>query len=283
MLVRKLSFDKTDRVFFVGDVHGRYSLLMEQLDKAMFSPENGDTLISVGDLIDSGSECDLALGLLDKPWFKMVMGNHEWLMNQATKDITQKDFDRVSSFLIDRNGLQKLYDLRDGIALDDVAQEIDDALTREELNWTANGGAWFYDVFEVKGFAFRKAQAVALDKANLPLAIEVDHPMGLVGVVHAGIKSNNWGLVGAVARFRPQQLMWMRDHINGFESGDKTAYEAGFVKGVDALVVGHSVSRRRLPLIIANTMYIDVNAKGGFAPFVIEIIELINATSKNIK
>tara|TARA_R110000765_G_scaffold229427_2_gene332917 strand:- start:554 stop:775 length:222 start_codon:yes stop_codon:yes gene_type:complete len=71
--------------------------------------------------------------------------------------------------------------------------------------------------------------------------------------------------------------MWMRDHIVSFEEGKKSALKVGRVKGIDALVVGHSVPTRGLPLILANTMYLDVGAKQGKPPFVIEINELMNA------
>lgn len=281
MLVKKLSFNKDVRVFFVGDIHARYTLLVQELKAIGFSPENGDILVSVGDIIDAGGENDETLLLLDEPWFHVTEGNHENLMKKAIKKLTEKNFNYVSSFLVDRAGMQKIYDLVDGIATDEVEMEIRDALTNDELNWIANGGAWFYDVFDQKGYNYRQRQANALMAADLPLAIEVSHPLGLVGVVHAGLKSNNWSLVGSVARFRPAQLMWMRDHINAFESGKKNAYEAGFVKGVDALVVGHSIPEQKLPLVLANTMYLDVGAKSGSAPFIIELSELLKATLKS--
>ena len=277
MLVKKLTFDKDDRVFFVGDVHGRYTLLMEQLNNVGFDIKRGDKLISVGDLIDSGFENDQTLSLISEPWVDVAEGNHEKMMRTATKNMTKKDFEIISSFLIDQNGLQKLQDIKDDIAGEEVHHEVGNTLSPAEIMWISNGGAWFYDVFETKGFKYRKAQADSLASAKLPIAIEVHHPLGLVGVVHAGIKSNNWNMVGAIARIRPSQLLWMRDHITAFEEGRSNAYKAGFVKGVDALVVGHSIPRGNVPLVLANTMYIDVNAKAGKAPFVIEIRELLKA------
>lgn len=43
------------RVFAVGDLHGSYNLLMAKLDEGGFDFEK-DLLISVGDLVDRGSQ-----------------------------------------------------------------------------------------------------------------------------------------------------------------------------------------------------------------------------------
>ena len=255
-------------------------MLLEQLESVLFSPENGDVLVSVGDIIDGGFENDDMIRLLDEPWFNVAYGNHEQLMKRATKSITEEDFDRVSSFLIDQGGLQMVYDLNNDIATVDSIKKVAESLTKKELHWVANGGAWFYDVFYAKGFAYRRAQAAKLFQAELPLAIEVNHPKGRVGVVHAGLKGNNWNNIEFIARYRPNQLLWMRDHIMAFENDEKPAVKLGLVQGVDALVVGHSVPKRGLPLILANTMYIDVGAKQGKPPFVIEITDVLNAVMK---
>lgn len=66
-------------VWVVGDLHGCHTLLMNELDRVGFNPEC-DLLISVGDLIDRGPENVECLELLQMPWFRAVMGNHEDLM-----------------------------------------------------------------------------------------------------------------------------------------------------------------------------------------------------------
>jgi len=71
------------RVFVVGDVHGCYDMLMEQLDAAGFDPAAGDHLYSLGDLVDRGPDSRRVLELLDEPWFDAVMGNHEHMMIEA--------------------------------------------------------------------------------------------------------------------------------------------------------------------------------------------------------
>jgi len=64
------------RTYFVGDLHGCHSQLMQQLDEISFDFAN-DRLICVGDLIDRGPETISCIGLLHKPWFYSVLGNHE--------------------------------------------------------------------------------------------------------------------------------------------------------------------------------------------------------------
>ncbi|MFO4892260.1 metallophosphoesterase [Salmonella enterica subsp. enterica serovar 1,4,[5],12:i:-] len=69
-------------IWVVGDLHGCYTLLMNELHRVDFDPTQ-DLLISVGDLIDRGAENVECLELLQMPWFRSVMGNHERLMIDA--------------------------------------------------------------------------------------------------------------------------------------------------------------------------------------------------------
>lgn len=64
------------RLFAVGDLHGSYNLLMAKLEHIGFDFEK-DLLVSVGDLIDRGSQNVECINLLDKEWFTAVKGNHE--------------------------------------------------------------------------------------------------------------------------------------------------------------------------------------------------------------
>ncbi len=67
------------RDFIVGDIHGCYDLLIQQLEYVGFNYTQ-DRLISVGDLIDRGPESVKCLSLLDEAWFQCVRGNHEQMM-----------------------------------------------------------------------------------------------------------------------------------------------------------------------------------------------------------
>jgi serine/threonine protein phosphatase 1 len=66
-------------IWVVGDLHGCYTLLMSELDKVGFDTTQ-DLLISVGDLIDRGSENVECMELITFPWFRAVRGNHEQMM-----------------------------------------------------------------------------------------------------------------------------------------------------------------------------------------------------------
>ncbi|HHY1063446.1 TPA: metallophosphoesterase [Klebsiella michiganensis] len=66
-------------IWVVGDLHGCYTLLMNELDKIKFDPSS-DLLISVGDMVDRGAENVECLDLINQPWFRAVRGNHEQMM-----------------------------------------------------------------------------------------------------------------------------------------------------------------------------------------------------------
>ena len=77
-------------VYIVGDLHGSYSLLMQELHLKNFDFEN-DLLICTGDLIDRGTENLECLSLLDQKWFLTVRGNHEEMCIRGQHDPKMKD------------------------------------------------------------------------------------------------------------------------------------------------------------------------------------------------
>ena len=62
--------------FVVGDIHGCFDKLEAALARVNFNNAT-DRLISVGDLVDRGSDSLRALHYLEHPWFYAVRGNHE--------------------------------------------------------------------------------------------------------------------------------------------------------------------------------------------------------------
>lgn len=76
MTIKKFNSNDKGKDFVVGDIHGNFSRLHEELHKLEFDKET-DRLFSVGDLVDRGPESHLALGWLEQPWFHAVRGNHE--------------------------------------------------------------------------------------------------------------------------------------------------------------------------------------------------------------
>lgn len=101
-LIQYLEFDNTN-VYVVGDIHGCYSLLMSNLNNLNFDFSK-DILISVGDLVDRGSENLPCLTLLDEPWFYMIRGNHEQMCITSS-------YDRMMRDVHYRNGGQWFYEI----------------------------------------------------------------------------------------------------------------------------------------------------------------------------
>lgn len=84
---KKFNANKLGNDYFVGDIHGQYSLLIEQLKSIDFN-FNTDRLFAVGDIIDRGLESEKCLELLIEPWFNSVLGNHEQLFLQGFSNVS---------------------------------------------------------------------------------------------------------------------------------------------------------------------------------------------------
>ncbi len=87
MQFRHLMIDASayQRIFVVGDIHGKLALLKHQLKQINFNPKL-DILVSVGDLIDRGPDSAGALEYYQThDWFYAVAGNHELLMADAMR------------------------------------------------------------------------------------------------------------------------------------------------------------------------------------------------------
>ncbi|EFE1562693.1 serine/threonine protein phosphatase, partial [Escherichia coli] len=67
-IYHRIDGTKYRNVWVVGDLHGCYTRLMSELHRVHFDPAQ-DLLISVGDLIDRGTENVKCLELLQMPWF----------------------------------------------------------------------------------------------------------------------------------------------------------------------------------------------------------------------
>lgn len=78
-MIKTLQANTIGRDFIVGDLHGCYDLLLASLKHVEFNSAT-DRLISVGDLVDRGSQNEQCLELLDEDWFHCTLGNHEQMM-----------------------------------------------------------------------------------------------------------------------------------------------------------------------------------------------------------
>jgi serine/threonine protein phosphatase 1 len=75
-MIKHFSKNVNGRDFFVGDIHGCFNLLEQQMQKQNFNPLI-DRIFSVGDLVDRGEQSIQALDWIAKPFFHAVRGNHE--------------------------------------------------------------------------------------------------------------------------------------------------------------------------------------------------------------
>ena len=200
--LRRYSLNETGRDIAVGDIQGSYSQLRRALAMVHFSPERGDRLFSVGDLVDRGPESDEVLNWLQKPWFHAVAGNHEFLALRRAKGDPYEVVDHLR-----------------------------------------NGGRWL-DVFRDD----ERERLVQLLQA-LPLAIEVETPQGLVGLVHAECPVADWDDLRSKP-LRAQQLhasLWSIERIR--------QNRADPVANVRAVIHGHATLRSMR--VLGNSIYID--------------------------
>ena len=92
------------RYYVVSDVHGFYTQLVEELDKAGFFEDcEPHKLVVCGDLLDKGQEArkmiDFMVGLLKKDLLIFVKGNHDELFVQCLQKILTSGVDAVCTSL----------------------------------------------------------------------------------------------------------------------------------------------------------------------------------------
>lgn len=81
-LIEHFDASHFERLFVVGDLHGCYLELMSELKSIDFDFKK-DMIISVGDLVDRGTDSLKCLELVNEPWFKAIRGNHEQMCLEA--------------------------------------------------------------------------------------------------------------------------------------------------------------------------------------------------------
>ncbi|WP_175692114.1 metallophosphoesterase [Burkholderia ambifaria] len=89
--VRRYPTNRYGRDFVVGDVHGCFSQLSDELARLNFDP-GCDRLFSVGDLIDRGHESMFVLDVVRRYRIKAIRGNHEdmilrWYRGDVSSDV----------------------------------------------------------------------------------------------------------------------------------------------------------------------------------------------------
>ena len=122
-----------------------------------------------------------------------------------------------------------------------------------------NGGEWFYDLdYQVQREIIKKLK-------TLPIALEVSHKGKKFGFVHGHIEQNDWDEfkdelnnfdkaqhIIDHKRFPTELAMWGRERLND----DNPQYT--YVSGVDAVIMGHTVTQK--PCKRDNCYWIDTGA-----------------------
>jgi serine/threonine protein phosphatase 1 len=70
------------RCFVVADIHGNYNEFMVCLNQLNFDFSK-DTIFSLGDIVDRGSDNVKSMSLIHEPWFKLIKGNHEAMIQES--------------------------------------------------------------------------------------------------------------------------------------------------------------------------------------------------------
>ncbi len=140
--------NETGKDFVVGDLHGRFDVLLKALDEVGFNFKK-DRLFSVGDLIDRGAQNRQVVELLKQPWFFAVRGNHDQFV------IDQFDEERV-----------QLWRYRE--------------YTSQEVHFNLEG-KWFFELSRDDQVWFYG------QLKHLPYLMEIETDQGVVGICHAGL------------------------------------------------------------------------------------------------
>lgn len=223
--VQRVSKNLKGRDYVVGDIHGHGHLLLDSLSAIGFSPEN-DRLFSVGDLVDRGPDSAHVVSLLKEPWFFAVKGNHE--------DMAIRWFDRKPG--------------------SDSCEMPTEGWDMDASGYAWNGGSWFLALDE-------PGQLQIINSIrHLPLAIELETDLGVLGIVHAEVPWDNWdsmttafgthvpGKTSKLFKEAQEFIMWGRSKIQQVRGCD-------WISGVEAVATGHTPMRD--PMIMDNQMYLD--------------------------
>ena len=210
----------------VGDIHGQFTRLREDLARAGFRAEDGDRLFSVGDLVDRGGESVDVMTWLGYPWFHAILGNHE------------------------------------GLFLDWIDQPTPGGRARFlGETYAQNGGEWV----RAQPEAVLQGVAVAFRRLPY-LRVLPQPQGAPVAIIHAQMPDGSrWPQLleqPLTARWMAE-VTWSRSRCRRAQQPDGAGPEGGadamdqnVIDGFLAVVVGHEVVS--VPQVLGNHVYIDV-------------------------
>jgi serine/threonine protein phosphatase 1 len=225
----KLEENTKGEDYVVGDIHGCHDKLWDAMERVSFDPAK-DRLLSVGDIVDRGSDSFSCLTLLTLPWFKAVRGNHEQMMLDFVKYINPEtlQFDYTKDY--NAGHVQRM--------------------------WYINGGEWYEElpVHQKKEVLRICNQHVV----NLPYAIEVKRLGYKFGIIHAEWLGN-WRMLSADGYLdncdsAQYCLLWQREYAQKHYLPSRVPE----CQGVDWLIAGHTPLKE--VAYKANRAFIDTGA-----------------------
>lgn len=231
------------RPFFVGDLHGCLAEFHAALAAVDFSPENGDIVVSVGDLVDRGNACVEVLQLLSQPWFHAVMGNHEKMLYDT---------------LIRRN-------------------------VGQCCKWMANGAKWYLHLDKPRKIIVKKLAKAYIASAPYAITVNLPSgkKIGVVHgeVPDNSWSAFLQGLAGERYRHR---VLWGRKRAHktllAMQQGDDQSLPA--IEGISSVVFGHTPMRKG-PVVSRNMIWIDTGAVYGGALTLMESAQVLEHTGKD--
>ncbi len=160
-------------IYCMSDLHGRYDLFKEMLEKIHFSDE--DTLYILGDIVDRGPEpIEILFDVMKRPNVYCLLGNHEVMALAVLKDLDASGIDKV-----------------------DMGAMID---------WQFNGGASTLNEFYLLSAEERRDLLEFLDEFTLYETLDVNDNSFIL--THAGL--GNFNINKKMSDYSLYDLTWER-------------------------------------------------------------------------
>ncbi|WP_096316477.1 serine/threonine protein phosphatase [Escherichia coli] len=235
-IYERIDGSKYRNIWVVGDLHGCYTNLMKKLETIGFDTKK-DLLISVGDLVDRGTENVECLELITFPWFRAVRGNHEQMMIDGLSERGN-----VNHWLLNGGGWFFNLDYDKEILAKALAHKADELPLIIELVSKGKKYVICHADYPCDKYEFGKP---------------VDHQQVIWN--RERISNSQDGIVKEIKGYefgKPvdhQQVIWNRERISNSQDGIVKE-----IKGADTFIFGHTQAVK--PLKFANQMYIDTGA-----------------------
>lgn len=176
--IKYLDIEPDVNVYVVGDIHGSYTLLMQELHKIGFDFAT-DLLIGVGDLVDRGPENEKCVGLINADWFETVKGNHEDFCYKGSRDYHVEFYHKMEN-----NGGAWFYQQPDGVK-EVIARMMNDLPILMEVSYRGKKFGFVHADVPVEDWELLKEMVASNDRMDEGYGRPVeDYCMWNRGIVH---------------------------------------------------------------------------------------------------